>query len=69
MIQICTTLPNSGLNAFSALLVKSFGFDVLQTQLLSMVLGAIMIIIMFGAVWVDRKTGQPIYAMAASVIP
>ncbi|KAI8719960.1 MFS domain-containing protein [Fusarium sp. LHS14.1] len=69
MIQICTTLPNSGLNAFSALLVKSFGFDVLQTQLLSMVLGAVMIIIMFGAVWVDRKTGQPIYAMAASVIP
>jgi hypothetical protein len=69
LIQIFTTLPSSGLGAFSSLIVKGFGFEVLQTQLLAMVLGVLQITVMLTAVWVDRKTGQTILAMAASVIP
>jgi hypothetical protein len=34
-----------------------------------MVLGVLQITVMLTAVWVDRKTGQTILAMAASVIP
>lgn len=37
-VQLCTTLPTSGLGSFQGIIIKSFGFSVLQTQLLAFVL-------------------------------
>lgn len=69
LIQITTTLPTSGLGAFYAIIIKDFGFTVLQTQLLAMVLGAYIIIVLFSSTWLVRKTGQNLIVMAAFVIP
>ena len=57
-IQICTTLPTSGLGAFYGIIIKGLGFTVLQTQLLAMVLGAFIIIILLSSTWIVKKTGQ-----------
>src|SRR5580692_3733285 len=45
-IAICTTLPASGLGAFANIIISGFHFTVLQTQLLAMVLGVVIIIIL-----------------------
>jgi hypothetical protein len=49
LIQLCTTLPTSGLGSFQGLILESFGFTTLQTQLLAMVLGAYIIIVLLGS--------------------
>ncbi|CAK7230561.1 hypothetical protein SEUCBS140593_007630, partial [Sporothrix eucalyptigena] len=69
LIQFFTTLPSGGLGAFANIIIKSFGFTTWQTQLLQMVSGAIQIITMLSAVYVDRKFHQTILAMIASVLP
>ncbi|KAG2730711.1 hypothetical protein G9P44_006288 [Scheffersomyces stipitis] len=40
LIQFLTALPTSGLGAYANIIIASFGFSILQTQLLAMVLGA-----------------------------
>jgi len=69
LIQLLTTLPSGGLGAFANLIIKSFGFTTWQTQLLQMVSGAIQIIAMLSAVWVDRRFHQTLLAMMAAVVP
>ncbi|KAH8900297.1 MFS general substrate transporter [Thozetella sp. PMI_491] len=69
IIQICTTLPSGGVGAFSSILVRSFGYDVLQTQLLQMPVGVLLIIIMLSAAYIDRKFQRPTLAMLASILP
>lgn len=68
-IQLFTTLPTSGLGSFSGLIITSFGFTVLQTQLLSMVLGAYIIIILLGSVWLVKKFNQNLLTMLGFVVP
>ncbi|KAK5129499.1 hypothetical protein LTR08_003222 [Meristemomyces frigidus] len=68
-IQICTTLPTSGLGGFYAIIIKDFGFTTLQTQLLAMVLGAYIIIVLFSSTWLVRKTGQNLLIVGVYVIP
>lgn len=67
IIQICTTLPTSGIGAFQSIIIKALGFDVLHTQLLAMAVGTILIIIMLSAVYLDRKYKQPLIVMMASL--
>jgi len=69
LIAICTTLPTSGLGAFANLIIKSFHFSTLQTQLLAMVLGAYIICVLFSSNWLIKKTGQNILIMGIYVIP
>ncbi|KAE9984708.1 hypothetical protein EG327_004919 [Venturia inaequalis] len=69
LIQICTTLPTSGLGAFANIIISGFKFSVLQTQLLAMVLGAFIIIILLSSTWICRKTGQNLITMGLYVIP
>ncbi|KAK4952412.1 hypothetical protein LTR10_009218 [Elasticomyces elasticus] len=69
LIQLTTTLPTSGLGAFYAIIIKAFGFTVLQTQLLAMVLGAYIIIVLFSSAWLVKRTGQNLIVMAVFVIP
>ena len=69
LIQICTTLPTSGLGAFANIIISSFNFTVLETQLLAMVLGFYIIIVLFSSMWLVNKTGQNLLVMGVYVIP
>lgn len=69
LIQLFTTLPSGGLGAFANIIIKSFGYTTWQTQLLQTVSGAIQIIAMLSAVYIDRRYKQTLWAMIASVLP
>ncbi|RFU25910.1 hypothetical protein B7463_g10438, partial [Scytalidium lignicola] len=68
-IAFCTTLPTSGLGAFANIIITSFKFSELQTQLLAMVLGFYIIIVLLGSAWLVKKTAQNCYIMLGFVIP
>ncbi|KAJ5107716.1 hypothetical protein N7456_004391, partial [Penicillium angulare] len=68
-IQLFTTMPTSGLGTFANIIIKGFDFTTLQTQLLSMVLGAYIIIVLLSSAWIVKKTGQNLITMAAYCIP
>lgn len=69
LVALCTTLPTSGLGAFQGIIITGFGFNVLQTQLLAMVLGFYIIIVLLGSVWLVKKTNQTLLVMLGFVIP
>ncbi|ERT02742.1 uncharacterized protein SPSK_00512 [Sporothrix schenckii 1099-18] len=69
LIALCTTLPTSGLGAFQGIIITGFGFNVLQTQLLAMVLGFYIIIVLLASVWLVKKTNQTLLVMLGFVIP
>lgn len=69
LIALTTTLPTSGLGAFQGIIIMSFGFSTLQTQLLAMVLGFYIIIILLGSLWLVNKTHQNLLVMLAFVLP
>lgn len=52
-----------GLGVFSNMIIKQFGFSVLQTQLLNIAQGALTIIIMVGSALLAQKTGQTCLVM------
>ncbi|KAL1613038.1 hypothetical protein SLS60_001270 [Paraconiothyrium brasiliense] len=69
LIAICTTLPTSGLGGFANIIIKGFDFSVLETQLLAMVLGVVIIITLISATWLANKTQQNLLVMGIYVIP
>ncbi|KAF8856802.1 2-ketogluconate transporter [Acephala macrosclerotiorum] len=70
MLQITSTLVISGLGVFSNLIIASFGFSVLETQLLNIAQGAVTIIVMIGGATLAQTTGQTILVMHAwTVLP
>ncbi|KAF3903379.1 hypothetical protein ABW20_dc0106089 [Dactylellina cionopaga] len=68
-IQFCTTLPTSGLGAFANIIITGFKFTVLQTQLLAMVLGAVIIIVLLSSTYIAKKWNQTTLVMGLYVIP
>ncbi|KAL1873991.1 hypothetical protein VTK73DRAFT_642 [Phialemonium thermophilum] len=69
LIQLCTTLPTSGLGSFQGIIISGFGFTVLQTQLLAMVLGAYIIFVLLCSNWLVKKYNQNLLVMLGFVIP
>lgn len=69
MIQFCVCLPSGGLGAYIGIIISSFGFTVLQTQLLSMVLGVYIIILLFSSAYLSRKFGNDTIIMLVYLIP
>jgi hypothetical protein len=69
LIQVCTTLPTSGLGAFYNIIIKGLGFTILQTQLLAMVLGAFIIAILMSSTWIVNRTKQNLITIAVYLIP
>lgn len=69
LIAITTTLPTSGLGAFYGIVVTSLGFTVLETQLLAMVLGAVIITILLSSAFLVKKYKQNCLTMGLYVIP
>ncbi|RWA11118.1 hypothetical protein EKO27_g3982 [Xylaria grammica] len=69
-IQLTTTLPTSGLGSFANIIISTnLGFTNLQTQLLAIVLGAYIIIVLLGSVWLVKRTSQNILVALGFVIP
>lgn len=68
-IQFFTTLPTSGLGAFYNIIIKGLGFTTIQTQLLAMVLGVVIIATLMGSAWITKRTNQTIMTMAIFMIP
>lgn len=69
MLQITSTLVIGGLGVFSNIIISSFGFTVLQTQLLNIAQGAVTIIVMVGGATLAQKSGQTILVMHVSSYP
>lgn len=69
LIIFTTTIPTSGLGAFGNIIIKSFGFSTLQTQLVAMGLGVYMTIISLFTAWIMTKTKQTMLVMFAFCIP
>lgn len=68
-IQFLTALPTSGLGAFANIIILSFGFTALETQLLAMVLGAYLIVLLLSSAWLSKRFNQNIFFMIMYVIP
>lgn len=63
MLQITSTLIIGGLGVFSNLIISSFGFSLLQTQLLNIAQGAVTIIVMIGGATAAQTSGQTVLIM------
>lgn len=55
-----------GLGVFSNLVIREFGFSLLQTQLLNIAQGAWQIIVMIGSATACQKSGQTCFIMLVS---
>ncbi|KAL0937714.1 2-ketogluconate transporter [Colletotrichum truncatum] len=63
MLQVTSTLIIGGLGVFSNLIIASFGFTYLQTQLLNIAQGAVTIIVMVGSASLATWTKQTAWVM------
>jgi hypothetical protein len=69
LLQITSTLVIGGLGVFSNLIIASFGFSYLQTQLLNIAQGAVTIIAMVGSATLAQTTKQTCLVMHLWTIP
>lgn len=69
LISFLTTVPTSGLGAFANIIITGFGFTVLQTQLLAMVLGSYIMIVCLSSTFLAKKYNQTLLIMTAYCVP
>ncbi|KAE9582897.1 putative transporter [Colletotrichum fructicola] len=69
LLQVTSTLIIGGLGVFSNLIISSFGFTYLQTQLLNIAQGAVTIIVMLGSATLATWSKQTAWVMHAWTIP
>ncbi|KAL1629887.1 hypothetical protein SLS56_005156 [Neofusicoccum ribis] len=69
LLQVTSTLIIGGLGVFSNLIIKAFGFSVLQTQLLNIAQGAVTILVMVGGAMLAGRTGQTLVVMFVWALP
>ncbi|KAH8680802.1 major facilitator superfamily domain-containing protein [Xylariales sp. PMI_506] len=69
MLNVTSTLIIGGLGVFSNLIIASFGFTYLQTQLLNIAQGAVTIMVMVGSATLATWTNQTAWVMHAWTIP
>jgi hypothetical protein len=62
-VQVTSTLILGGLGTFSNIIIKSFGFTTLQTQLLNIAQGGVVIAVMLGSASLATKTKQTVLVM------
>ncbi|QRV84106.1 major facilitator superfamily transporter [Ceratobasidium sp. AG-Ba] len=69
VISFTNALPTGGLGAFSNLILKSFGFTTLQTDLLAIAQGVIIMLFLFTAAYFSTRTSQKCIFMFAYTLP
>lgn len=63
------SIPSSGVTTFGPLIVKSFGYNSLNTILLNIPFGAVQFVATLGAAWVATYTRKKGPVIAALCIP
>ncbi|KAF9498540.1 MFS general substrate transporter [Pleurotus eryngii] len=58
LISFTNALPTGGLGAFSNIIITEFGFSQLQTYLLAIAQGAIIMLFLFSAAYLSKKFNQ-----------
>ena len=53
--QFTNGMPTGGLGAFSNIIIQAFGFTMLQTYLLAIAQGAIIMTFLFSSAWLSKK--------------
>ncbi|CAE6341464.1 unnamed protein product [Rhizoctonia solani] len=69
IISFTNALPTGGLGAFSNLIIKDFGFSTLQTDLLAIAQGVIIMLFLFTAAYFSTRTSQKCIFMFAYTLP
>ncbi|WRT63808.1 uncharacterized protein IL334_000733 [Kwoniella shivajii] len=70
LLALFNTLVVGGINTFNAILInQAFGFSVLDSQLLSIPLGAMVVVTYFLQAYLVTKTRQTLLVMMATVVP
>ncbi|KZV63835.1 MFS general substrate transporter [Peniophora sp. CONT] len=69
LISFTNGMPPGGLGAFSNLIIKAFGYTTLQTYLLAIAQGSIIMAWLFSAAWLDRKYKQKLLIEGIYTIP
>ncbi|OQE28676.1 hypothetical protein PENSTE_c003G01506 [Penicillium steckii] len=69
LIQILTSIPSGGIGAYANIIVNSFGYSTWESQLLTMVVGAVTALTMIISACLDRFYGHTIIIMISSVVP
>ncbi|KAL3477666.1 major facilitator superfamily domain-containing protein [Aspergillus californicus] len=68
-LQLSSTLIIGGLGVFSNIIVQSFGFSLLQTQLLNIAQGGVTIVVMVGGAALAARRGWTIFVMHLWTFP
>ncbi|KAF9884949.1 hypothetical protein FE257_000858 [Aspergillus nanangensis] len=63
LINLCTTLPTAGLSSFANIIIHSFGYSPMNSQLLSMPLGLYVMIVLLMSSWLASRTRQSVPVM------
>ncbi|KAI1123828.1 major facilitator superfamily domain-containing protein [Nemania abortiva] len=69
LLSLTSTLIIGGLGVFSNLIISSFGFSYLQTQLLNIAQGAVNILVIVGAAWCATKSKNTTLIMHIWCLP
>ncbi|KAH7107946.1 MFS general substrate transporter [Auriculariales sp. MPI-PUGE-AT-0066] len=69
LVSFTNALPTGGLGAFSNIILNEFGFTVLQTYLLAIAQGAIIMILLFSAAFLSKRYSQRLLCAVAFTLP
>ncbi|CAG9950641.1 unnamed protein product [Clonostachys rosea f. rosea IK726] len=69
MLILVANLVIGGLGVFSNLIIREFGFSLLQTQLLNIAQGGWTIMVMISSAYISQKWGQTCFTMLIWTIP
>ncbi|EIN10598.1 MFS general substrate transporter [Punctularia strigosozonata HHB-11173 SS5] len=69
LISFTNALPTGGLGAFSNLIIKAFGYTTLQTYLLAIAQGSIIMFFLFSAAWLSKRYKQRLLCAFIYTLP
>ena len=69
LISFTNGLPTGGFGAFGNIIVKEFGFTQLQTYLLAIAQGAVIVTFLFSGVWLAKIYKQRLLVAFVSFLP
>ncbi|KAH8925564.1 MFS general substrate transporter [Atractiella rhizophila] len=69
LISFTNALPTGGLGAFSNIILKQFGFTVLQTYLLAIAQGSVIMSFLFSAAYIAKRVNQKLLLAFIYTLP
>ncbi|KAF5388085.1 hypothetical protein D9615_000249 [Tricholomella constricta] len=69
LISFTNALPTGGLGAFSNIILNAFGFTRLQTYLLAIAQGAIIMLFLFTAAYLSKRYNQKLFLASIYTLP